>query len=74
MKNPVEVQLPSGDRILIILRMEKSRDCVPSALFDDLPLDLRDSSAVKSVVSELSKLCITHLTHIVNWFIASHTD
>ena len=35
--------------------MEEPRNRVPSALLDDLPLDLRHSSAVNFVVSELYK-------------------
>ena len=56
MEDPVEVRLPSSDRFLIILRMHKPRDRVPSALFDDLPLYLRHGSAIGSVISEPSKL------------------
>jgi len=41
-KDPVELQLPSGNRLLIIL-----------PLFDDLPLDLCCSPAIKNVVGEL---------------------
>ena len=52
-KDPVELQLPSGNRLLIILRMEKSRNCVLPTLFDDLPLDLCCSPAIKNVVGEL---------------------
>jgi hypothetical protein len=65
-KDPVQLQLPTGDRLLVVPCMEKSRDHVPSALFDDLLLDLRHSSATKSAICELSKLCITGLTHVVN--------
>ena len=36
-----EVRLPSRNHFLVVLRMEKSGDCVPFALLDDLPLDLR---------------------------------
>jgi hypothetical protein len=45
-----------------------------STLFGDLPLDLRNSSAVKCVIGELSKVCTTGLAHVINWFIASRTD
>jgi hypothetical protein len=37
--------------------MEKPRECIPFALFDDLPLDLPHGSVVGSIVSELSGLC-----------------
>jgi len=46
MKDPVEVRLPSDDRLLVMLRMEKSRGCISPALLDDIPLDLRYSSAL----------------------------
>jgi len=39
-KNPVEVQLPGGDRLFIFFRVISSRDCVPFASLDDMPLDL----------------------------------
>ena len=74
MKDPVEVQFPSPDRILIARRMDNSRDRVPLPLFDDLPLDLCHSPAIKSVVSELPNMCITSLAHVVNCPIASRTD
>jgi len=45
-KDSVEVCPPGGDHLLIILCMEKLSDCVPFALLDDLPLDIRDSSEV----------------------------
>ena len=73
-KDPVEVQFPGPDRILIARRMDKSRDRVSLALLDDIPLNLRHSPAIKSVVSELPKACITGLTYVVNCPIASHTD
>ena len=66
MEDPVEVQLPSGNRFLVVLRMQKSRDCVPSAPFDDLPLDPRHGSAIKSVIGKLYKPRSIGLTHIVN--------
>ena len=53
--------------------MYKSGGRVPLALFDDLPLDLRHSPTIKSVVNELSKMCITGSTHVVNRAIASST-
>ena len=65
-KEPVEVRLPRGNRLPIGLRMDKSRDRTPPAPFDDFPLDLRNGSAIKSTVSELSGLYIAHSTHIVN--------
>ena len=51
MKDPVEIRLPSGNRIPITPRMKESRDSVPPTLFDDLVLYVRDSPAVNNVVS-----------------------
>ena len=50
-KNPVEVLPPSGDRLLVILRVQKSRDCTSFAHLDDLPLDLGQSPAIVTSVS-----------------------
>ena len=49
LKDPGEVQLPGGNRVLITLRVDKSGGQVSSTLFGDLILDLRDSSAIKNV-------------------------
>ena len=74
MKDPVEIQLPSRDSILIVCCVDDSGDRVPLALFDDLPLDLCHSPVIKSIVSELSKVNVSGLTHVVNCSIASRTD
>ena len=50
MKDPVEVRLPGGDFLLVILRVEKSRGWVSPVLFDDLTLDLCHSSALGVVL------------------------
>jgi len=47
MKNPIKVQLPSGDGVLVVLRVEKPRDHVPSAPFHDFPFYLSYGSATK---------------------------
>jgi hypothetical protein len=54
--------------------MDKSEECVPFTLFGDPLLNLRQGSAIKSIVSEMSKLCIAGLTHVVNRLIASLMD
>jgi hypothetical protein len=74
MEDPVEFQSPSGNYVFIVLRMEKARNWVTLALFDDIPLDLRYGPAIKRVVSQPSQPCTTGSTHVVSWFIASHTD
>ena len=40
MKNPVEVQPPSGDRLFVVLRVIMSGDHIPFTPLDDVPLDL----------------------------------
>ena len=52
-KDPVEIQLPSGNCVLVTLRVEKSGDSIPSTLLDDLLQDPLHSSAVQSITSEL---------------------
>ena len=51
MKDPVEIQPPGRDRIFISPRVDSSRDCVPFALLDDVPLDFGHSPAIGSPVS-----------------------
>ena len=58
MKDPVEVQLPSSNSVLVILCMKKPRDCAPPDPFDYLPLDLRQGSAIKSIISEPLKFVL----------------
>ena len=74
MENPVEVQLPGRDRILVILCMDESGKRIPSALLDDVFLNLRNGPAIDSVVSELRMICVPDLTRLVNCSIASRTD
>jgi hypothetical protein len=73
-EDPVEVQPPGGDRIFIILRVEKSREQIPFALLDDLPLDLRHGPAIESMVSQsCTKRISAEFTDVVNCSIASKT-
>ena len=51
MKDPAEVRLPTGNRILVIPRMKKSGDSVPPALLDDLRLYFHDSPAIENMVN-----------------------
>ena len=39
-KNSLEVQIPGRDRLFIVPRVIESRDRIPSAPLDDVPLDL----------------------------------
>ena len=74
MKNPIEVQLPGRDRFLVILCMDKSRKRIPSALLDDIFLDLCNGPAIDSVVSKLCMIYVPDLIHLVSCSIASRTD
>ena len=74
MKNPIEVQLPGRDRFLVILRMDKPRKWIPSALLDDVFLDLCNGPAINSVVDKLCVIRVPDLIHLVNCSIASRTD
>ena len=51
MKDPVEVRLPSRNRILVIPRVNKSRDSMTAALLGDLLLYFCNSPAIGSMIS-----------------------
>ena len=74
MKDPVEVRLPSGNHILVVSRVKKPRDTMPLALFDNLPLYLRNGPVIGSTIGRRLEMCVDVSTHVVNWFIASHID
>ena len=48
MKDPIEVLSPSGNRILVILRVEESRDRISFTLLGDITLNLGYSSVNKT--------------------------
>ena len=52
MKDPVEIQLPGGNRILVIFCMDESGEQIPLTLLNDSSLDFFHSPAVESVVSK----------------------
>jgi len=58
MKDPDQVQPPGGDFFLVVLCVENLRDCVPFAVPDDFPLDIRDSPGIMPKVNEVLKACI----------------
>ena len=60
MKDPVEIQLPGGDCLLVILRVCKSRQRIPSTFLDDLLLDSGDGSAIGGVVSKHVRYFVNH--------------
>lgn len=72
MKDPIEVLLPSGDRILIVLRKEESRDHISFTLLDDLLLDLRHSPVI-GLAREPPDLSMASPTHVVRYSIAPST-
>jgi len=77
MKDPVEIQLPGGDGLLVILRVYKSRQWIPSTFLDDLLLDSGYGSAIGGAVSRHARYFIYYdlgWTHVVNCPIASYTD
>ena len=53
MKDPDEVHPPGGDRFLVVLCVEKSRECIPFTLLDDLFLDIRDSPGIRPEASSV---------------------
>ena len=50
MKDPIEVQPPGRDRLLIVLGVEESRDRISFTPLDDVPLDLGHSPAIEESV------------------------
>ena len=80
MKDPVEIQPPGGDFLLVVLCVEMSRNYISFALFDDILLDLRYSSEIRSKIPSMSyssgcHRCTSHrqlldrLTHRVVKFV-----
>ena len=52
MEDPIEVQPPSRDRPLIVLRVESSRDRISFTPLDDAPLDLGHRPVIANLVNE----------------------
>jgi hypothetical protein len=74
MKDPAEVQPPGRNRVFVAFCEEKTRNCVTFTLLDDLPLNVRHGATITCIAGQQSKPRTAGSTHIVNWFIASHTD
>ena len=74
MKDPVEIQPPGRDRLLVVLCVEHPGDPISFTPLHNVPLDLSHSSAIWSIVSESPGVCIAGPTHVVNCPIASNTD
>ena len=73
MKDPIEVQFPSSNLLLVALCVEKSSSSISPAPFDEGHLNLCHSSTL-GAFSGWSRARIAGPTHVVNWFIASDTD
>ena len=66
-EDPVELRLPSGNRLLVIPRVKKSRDCTASALFGDFILYFRNGPAVEGMVSRRTRnYNIASSTHVIS--------
>jgi len=57
LKNPGEVQPPSGDHFFIVLCVEESRHRIPFTPLDNLPLDFRHDPAIQGMVSKSYTRC-----------------
>jgi hypothetical protein len=66
----IEIQSPGSDCLLIILPVEISNDRKLFTPLDDVPLDLGHNPTIVGSVSELSRVCVADLTHVVNFSIA----
>ena len=73
-ENSVQVRPPGGDRLIITLRVETSRDRVSFTSLGDVPLDLGHSTGIESFVGKSSDVGTADSTHIVNCSIALRTD
>lgn len=74
MEDPIEVLLPTSDRIFVAPCAENSRDRASFTLFDDIPLNLSHSSAMETLVSGLLSMQIADRTDVVSCPIAPRTD
>lgn len=66
-KDPVELQLPAGNRFFIVPGMPKSRDSISPSLLHDPVLYLRDGPTIGTTVDKRSGNCgIVGSTYVVN--------
>lgn len=73
-KDSVELGTPSGNRLLVVLRVKESRDCIASALADDLVLYFRNSSAIESVMGIRTTILLVQLTSSIDLSHRAPTD
>ena len=74
MNNPVEVQPPGGNRLIVVLLVETSRDRISFTPLDDVLLDLGHNTAIEGFVSKSTDAGIAGSTHFVNCSIVLRTD
>lgn len=55
LKNPAEVRPPGDDPLLVLPRVKKSRDGIPFAPLDKLPLNLCHGPTIESILLNNSK-------------------
>jgi len=60
MEDPVEVRLPGGDCLLVILRISESRQQISPAFLDDFLLNSCYGSAIDGTVSKQYFMCHNH--------------
>ena len=66
-ENPFKLGFPSGNGLLVIPRVEKSRGCIASTLLDDLVLYFRDGPAIEGMIGRrIRNWNVAGLTHVVN--------
>jgi hypothetical protein len=68
----VEVQLPGGDLLFVVLNAEVSRDCTPFAPLDQLPVDVHHGPTIE-YFSGRSEVDVVGSTHNFNRSIAQYT-
>ena len=73
MKDPDKVLFPSGNLVLITLRVDESEDGFPFTLLDDISMDLGQGSAIKSPINASSSVRVAGPAHAVNSPIALRT-
>lgn len=75
MKDPIEVHPPCPDLFFVVRRVKKVRDGISFTQSDDVPLDLRNGSAITGTINQLNTVhASVGPTHVVSSSIASNTD
>ena len=64
MKNPDEVVFPSGYRILIVLRIQKSRSRIAFTQLDNILVYLVDGPSIETSARKTPDARIVNLTHV----------